>query len=108
MMKHYSENIFPSIQSLNLRVEEVAKVKTPVLTVHGMRDRNAPYGGGREWALMLPNVRLVTVEYAAHAPWIEAPQKVFGSIKTFLDGTWPEAAQKVKSLDPKDEPAKKQ
>ena len=36
--------------------------------------------------------RLVTVENAAHVPWIEAPEKVFGCIETFLDGMWPEAA----------------
>jgi hypothetical protein len=42
----------------------------------------------------------VTVDDAGHAPWIEAPETVFGSIKTFLDGGWPEAAQKVESFDP--------
>lgn len=99
-MKHWTENILPSIQSLDLRAEEVSKMKTPVLVIHGTKDRQAPYGGGREWALMLPNARLVTVESAAHAPWIEAPEKVFGSIDTFLDGAWPEAAQKVESLEP--------
>jgi pimeloyl-ACP methyl ester carboxylesterase len=77
-------------------------VKTPVLTIHGSKDRSAPYGGGREWALRLANARLLTVGQAAHAPWIEAPELTFGSIKTFLDGTWPEAAEKVTSLDPDD------
>ena len=98
MMKHWNENIFPSIQILNLSAEEVAKVNMPVLTIHGTRDRQAPYGGGREWVLMLPNARIVTIENAAHLPWIEAPEKVFGPIKTFLDGAWPEAAHKVESL----------
>ncbi len=108
VMKHLKENILPSIQSLNLSAEEVAKVNAPVLTIHGTRDRQAPYGGGREWVLMLPNARLVTIENAAHLPWIEAPEVVFSSIKTFLEAMWPEAAHKVESLDPKDEPAKKQ
>jgi proline iminopeptidase len=108
MRKHWNENIFPSIQSLNLSAEKIAKVNAPVLIIHGKRDRQAPYGGGREWALMLPNARLVTVENAAHLPWIEAPEKVFSSIKAFLDGTWPEAAHKVESLDRKDGPEKKQ
>jgi pimeloyl-ACP methyl ester carboxylesterase len=108
MKKHWNENIFPSIQSLNLSAEEVAKVNVPVLTIHGTRDRHAPYGGGREWVLMLPNARLVTIENSAHLPWIEAPEKVFSSIKTFLEGTWPEAAHKVESLDPKDGPPNKQ
>ncbi len=102
-LKYWNESILPSIQSLRLTAEEVAKVQTPVLTIHGTRDRSAPYGGGREWALLLPNARLVTVENAAHAPWIEAPETVFGAIGAFLDGTWPEAARKVESLDPKDD-----
>jgi hypothetical protein len=42
----------------------------------------------------------VTVENAGHAPWIEAPEKVFGAIETFLGGAWPETARSVKSLDP--------
>jgi len=99
VMKHYSENLLPSMQSLNLTVEDIAKVQSPVLTIHGTRDRQAPYGGGREWALTLPDARLVTVENAAHLPWIESPEKVFGSIKTFLDGAWPDAAQQVTSVE---------
>ena len=75
-------------------------MKSPVLTIHGKKDRQGPYGRGREWALMLPNARLITVENAAHVPWIEAPEMVFGAIETFLDGKWPEAAEEVKSLDP--------
>lgn len=108
MMNHLKGNILPSIQRLNLSTEEIAKVNTSVLTIHGTRDRQAPYGGGREWVLMLPNARLVTIEHAAHLPWIEAPEKVFSSIRTFLEGTWPEAAHKVEFLDPKDGPPNNQ
>lgn len=103
-MKHWTENLFPSIQRLDLVPEELSKVITPVLTIHGTRDRQAPYGGGREWALILPNARLITVENAAHVPWIEAPHKVFDSIETFFAGAWPLAAQKVSSLEPGDGP----
>ncbi len=99
-MRHWQENVEPSIRRLGLTPERVAGVRAPVLTLHGMKDRNAPYGGGREWALWLPNARLVTIESAAHAPWIEAPERVFGSIETFLDGAWPHDAEKVASLDP--------
>jgi len=51
--------------------------------------------------LRLPSARLVTVENAAHAPWIEVPELVLGSIKTFFDGAWPEAAEEVKELETK-------
>ena len=90
---------FASVQRLNISREEVAKVSTPVLTIHGTKDRNAPYGGGREWALMLPNARLLTITGAAHFPWIDAPETVFSSIDTFLRGKWPARIEKVRALD---------
>ena len=98
-MPYWTTHLLPSIHSLSLTAEEMAKAKAPVLIVHGMKDRNAPYGAGRDWAMRLPDARLVTVQNAAHAPWIEAPELVFGSIRTFLDGAWPEAAEQVKALD---------
>ena len=88
----------PSIQGLHFTPDDFEKVQSPVLTVHGTKDRSSPYGGGREWALMLPNARLLTIENVAHAPWIEAPEKVYGPVRTFLDGAWPEAAEKIESL----------
>jgi proline iminopeptidase len=98
-MRYWNDKVWPSILDLNLTAEDFAKVEAPVLTIHGAKDRSAPYGGGREWALLLPDARLVTVENAAHAPWIEAPGLVFGAIETFLDGAWPEEAEKVESLE---------
>ena len=96
-MQYWLRYLLPSIQSLNLTAEEFAKATAPVLIVHGIQDRNAPYGGARDWAAQLPNARLVAVENAAHAPWIEAPELVFDSIKSFLDGVWPKAAEEVKT-----------
>ena len=98
LMMYFTGTILPSLKSLNLDPQEVAKVTSPVLTIHGRKDRSAPYGGAREWAFMLPNARLLTVENAAHAPWIESPELVLGAVKTFLDGEWPEAAEKVASI----------
>jgi pimeloyl-ACP methyl ester carboxylesterase len=100
LMKYLMGSVMPSIKALTLTEDDFAKVKAPVLTIHGTKDRSAPYGGAREWALLLPNARLVTVQNAGHAPWIEAPEKVFGAIATFLAGAWPESARRVESLDP--------
>jgi len=77
----------------------VSTVRVPVLAVHGRRDRSAPYGGARDWAAMLPDARLLTVEDAGHAPWIEAPDLVFEAIETFLGGRWPEAAGRATEVD---------
>jgi pimeloyl-ACP methyl ester carboxylesterase len=91
--------LLASDQALDIAKESVAKVKVPVLTIHGRKDRNAPYGGGREWDLLLPNARLITIDGAAHMSWVEFPEIVFPSIDLFLKGRWPSQAQPVKSLE---------
>jgi hypothetical protein len=48
-LQYWQANILPSIQKLRI-VEDLARVKARVLTIHGRRDRNAPYGGGRQCA----------------------------------------------------------
>jgi proline iminopeptidase len=91
--------LLASDQALDIPKESVAKVTVPVLTIHGRKDRNAPYGGGREWDLLLPNARLITIDGAAHMSWIEFPELVFTSIDLFLNGRWPPLAQPMKSLE---------
>src|SRR5258707_2387020 len=85
-MKYWTESILPSIQALALSPAELAEVTCPVLTTHGRKDRSAPYGGGQDWASLLPNARLLTIKDAGHAPWIEGSQRVFGSLAAFLGG----------------------
>lgn len=84
-----------SVQRLDLPRERVAALRVPVLTIHGTRDRNAPYGGGLEWASTLADARLLSVPGAAHSPWVEAPSLVFPAIDTFLRGEWPASAERV-------------
>jgi pimeloyl-ACP methyl ester carboxylesterase len=100
LMKYFAEILTPSMTSLALASQDLGAVKAPILTIHGTKDRSAPYGGGREWAMRLGNARLVTVANGGHAPWIEAPELVFDAILSFLDGGWPASAQVVESLDP--------
>jgi pimeloyl-ACP methyl ester carboxylesterase len=85
---------------MRLTDADLAKVTMPVLTIHGTRDRNAPYGGGREWALRLPDARLVTVPGAAHAAYLEDPVAVWGSVRHFLRGEWPLGSEKVSAISP--------
>jgi len=98
-MRQLNDHVLPSIQRLTLTDSDFAKAAAPVLAIHGRKDRSSSYGGGREWVMRLPNARLVTVDNAAHVPWIEDPDKVFGAIATFLGGAWPAAAERVESLD---------
>jgi proline iminopeptidase len=83
-MPYWTGAILPSIQSLSLTAEDFVKVKAPVLTVHGTKDRSAPYGGGRDWASLLPNARLLSLEGAGHASWIEEGPATFFGIETIL------------------------
>ena len=91
--------LLASDRALDISEESIAKVTAPVLTIHGRKDRNAPYGAGREWDMLLPNARLITIDGAAHMSWVEFPEIVFPSIDLFLNGQWPERAERVKSLE---------
>lgn len=97
-MKPWTEHVLPSLQRLHLTPDDFARVRSPVLVIHGRKDRSSAYGGGRDWALQLPEARLLTVDNAAHVPWIEAPDLVFDAIDTFLNGGWPETSERVTTL----------
>jgi proline iminopeptidase len=88
---------FEGVKRLVVSKADVARVTVPVLTIHGTKDRNAPYGAGREWATLLPNARLLTVKGAAHAAWIDAPDLVFSALNSFLRGDWPAEAAAVRA-----------
>lgn len=88
-----------SMNELTLTPADFAKITVPVLVIHGTYDRNSPYGAGREWAMTLPNARLVTVEKAAHQSWADDPVTVFGSIRAFVRRDQPLGAEKVTKLD---------
>ncbi len=79
---------FASARETHVSPAEVRDVTSPVLTVHGTLDRNAPYGAGREWAATIPDARLLTVEGGAHQVWLDDP-KIIDEIAEFLDGSWP-------------------
>ena len=96
--RYWIEHLMPSLQRAVLTRDVLAHARVPVLVIHGTKDRSAPYGAGRDWALRLPDARLVTVEGAGHAPWIESPGLVFESIETFLGGRWPTRSEKVTTL----------
>jgi proline iminopeptidase len=88
---------FTSVQKLDTSWEKViAAVTHPVLTVHGTKDRNAPYGAGREWAEKLPNARLLSISAAGHFPFAEYPEIVIPAMRDFLSGGWPDRAEIVK------------
>ncbi len=95
LRRHLEIHFEGSVQHLDVPREKVAALDVPVLTVHGTKDRNAPYGGGREWVYLLREARLLTVPGAAHQAFAEAPELVFPAIETFLRGEWPAGSERV-------------
>ena len=67
-------------------------LSVPVLVIHGTADRNAPYAGGREWAVSLGNARFLGVDGAGHLPMVEQPDVVLPALDEFLRGVWPKGA----------------
>lgn len=85
---------FADIQKRDFPVEPFRALRLPTLIVHGTLDRNAPYGGGREWARTLPDSRLITVLGGAHNVWLDDPA-VVSAVDEFLDGQWPARAERI-------------
>ncbi len=90
---------FTTIRALDISKEKIAALRSPVLTIHGTQDRNAPYGGGRQWSMLVANGRLLTLPGAAHMSWVEFPNEVFSAIDTFLKGSWPASAERVTTME---------
>jgi pimeloyl-ACP methyl ester carboxylesterase len=101
LSKHISANITPSLKAISVTKAEAAIATMKILTIQGSADRAVPYGAGRDGAFLLPQARLLTIEGGSHFPWIEAPEKVFGAIRKFLDGQWPDGAEQITKVDPK-------
>ncbi len=76
---------FGSMSRFDLTPSDLEGITHPVLTIHGTKDRNAPYGAGLEWARSLPNARLLTAEGAAHQVWVDRPE-VLTAIREFFEG----------------------
>ena len=90
-----NEKIWSTMGDFDLR-PGMAKVKAPVLLIHGEADY-VPLEGARAWARSMPNARLLVIRGAGHTPQGEKPEIFFPAVETFLKGGWPEGAQPVPS-----------
>ena len=59
------------------------EVRVPVLVVHGDADR-IPLEGSREWVESFPNARLMRMPGVGHFPFVEAPDRLFPTLISFL------------------------
>jgi pimeloyl-ACP methyl ester carboxylesterase len=94
-VRHLRAHFEESGMKHQMPLDAVRRLSTQVLTVHGTRDRNAPYGAGREWSYLLREGRLLTVKGAGHHAFAEASEIVMPAVREFLGGDWPREAVKV-------------
>ena len=93
---HLSIHFAGSIQNMVPPRDQFRRLQTPVLTIHGTMDRNAPFAGGVEWVMTLPNARLIIARRAAHNVWLDHPA-AYAEADQFLGGNWPASAIRVTS-----------
>lgn len=77
--------IWKDVIKRNLDLAEMNPAfRNPVLILHGRQD---PMGESipRELSRYYINSKLIFIEKAGHYSWIEQPDKVFGSVRDFLD-----------------------
>jgi pimeloyl-ACP methyl ester carboxylesterase len=48
--------------------------------------------GERDWIASLPNARLLLLQNVGHFPYLEAPDRFYPAVDTFLAGGWPDGA----------------
>lgn len=95
LTRHLQIHFAGSVQKLQVSDQMLDRLQAPVLVLHGTMDRNSPLAAGAEWAMKLPNARLLIVPEAAHPVWLDRPA-VLETVDTFLSGDWPPKAAIVK------------
>lgn len=72
----------PVVDDETLR-ERCAATRLPMLIVHGSEDPR-PLDGPSEVASWIPTATLQVLQGASHLPWVEQPELVRSTLKTFL------------------------
>jgi proline iminopeptidase len=63
--------------------DSLKSVNTPALIIHGTKD-HLPREGAEAWASSLQNARLVLLDGIGHFPYLEAPDRFFSEVNSFL------------------------
>ena len=70
----------------------LAKVTAPALVINGSADP-LPVSSARNWAAAVQGGRLLVIEGVGHFSYLEAPERFFAAVDTFLRGSWPPGAE---------------
>lgn len=73
-------------------------IAVPALIVEGQRS-NVPLDATREWAVVMPNARLLLIPEAGHEVFVDQPAAFTSAVRQFLRGRFPPAAEVVPGPD---------
>ncbi len=85
-----------SLRGLTLR-DTIVAVGVPALVLQGAGD-SASTKGARQWALWLPDARVMMLPPPGLFPWLGDATPFRDASRTFLEGGWPVAAERVAPL----------
>lgn len=75
-----------------------AAIRAPTLVIQGDHDLVASPDGGRQWAELVPDARLIMLAGAGHLTYIERADRVIPALMRFLSGEWPPESMRVRSV----------
>jgi pimeloyl-ACP methyl ester carboxylesterase len=77
--------------------DEARAMKVPTLVIQGDRDFAVSPDGGRRWAELIPDARLIMLSGAGHLTYVERADRVLPALSRFFAGTWPPEAMQLRT-----------
>jgi len=76
---------------------KAAAIRAPTLVIQGDHDLASSPDGGRRWAELIPDARLIMLSGAGHLTYIERRDRVLPALGRFFSGQWPGEAMQLRS-----------
>jgi proline iminopeptidase len=73
-------------------------ISAPTLVIEG-EESNVPLGATREWAVLMPNARLLLIPDAGHEVFVDQPAAFTAALEQFLRGRFPRGAEVLPGPD---------
>jgi proline iminopeptidase len=74
------------------------RIAAPTLVVEGA-ETNVPHDATREWAVVMPNARLLLIPEAGHEVFLDQPAAFTAAVRQFLRGVFPRDAEVIPGPD---------
>jgi len=72
-------------------------IRAPTLVIQGDRDFVVSPDGGRRWAEIIPDARLIMLSGAGHLAYAERADRVLPALSRFFAGSWPPEAMQLRT-----------